>query len=90
MSLPVPPVRVSMLATVTVLAKLPRVRLSLPVPRSIEPLLIAAPRVTVSAPVPPVMVSVLETVALLVPLAKVSVSLPVPRSIEPCRQRYRA
>ncbi len=46
--------------TVRVLAKLPRVRLSLPAPRSIVPLLIAAPRVTVSAPPPPVMVSVLE------------------------------
>ena len=62
-SSPVPPVMVSVLATVTVLAKLPRVRLSLPVPRSIEALLSAAPRVTVSLPVPPVMVSVLATVA---------------------------
>ncbi len=66
-SSPVPPVSVSMLATVTVLAKLPRVRLSLPAPRSIEPLLIAVPRVMVSAPLPPVMVSVLDTVAALVP-----------------------
>ena len=64
MSLPVPPVSVSMLAMVTVLAKLPRVRLSLPAPRSIEPLLIAAPRMTVSAPVPPSRVSAFETVAL--------------------------
>jgi hypothetical protein len=64
-SLPVPAMSVLMLATVRVLAKLPRVRLSLPLPRSIEPLLIAVPRVTVSAPVPPVMVSVLSPLVFL-------------------------
>ncbi len=58
-SSPVPPVMVSMLATVAVLAKLPRVSVSLPAPRSMEPLATAAARVTVSAPVPPVRVSTL-------------------------------
>ena len=37
-SLPVPPVMVSVLATVAELAKLPRVRVSVPAPRSMEPL----------------------------------------------------
>ena len=55
----VPPVMVSMLATVAVLAKPPRVSASLPAPRSIEALAAAAVRVTVSAPVPPVTVSML-------------------------------
>ena len=58
-----PPVRVSTLVTVAVLAKLPRVSLSVPAPRSIEALEAMAPRVTVSAPVPPVMVSTLVTVS---------------------------
>ena len=53
-SSPVPPVMVSMLATVAVLAKLPRVRLSLPAPRSMLALEAPAPRVMVSLPVPPV------------------------------------
>ena len=53
MSLAVPPVMVSALATVAVLAKLPKVSTSLPAPRSMEALAAAAPRVTVSAPVPP-------------------------------------
>ena len=37
-SLPVPPVMVSVLATVAVLVKLPKVRVSPPAPRSIEAL----------------------------------------------------
>jgi tetratricopeptide (TPR) repeat protein len=47
-SLPEPPVTVSTLVTVTELVKLPRVRLSLPAPRSMEPVAMAAPRLTVS------------------------------------------
>ena len=69
-SAPVPPVMVSMLATVAVLAKLPKRQVSLPAPRSMLALDTAAPRVTVSLPVPPVMVSTLATVAELVPLAE--------------------
>ena len=37
-SAPVPPVMVSVLATVAVLAKLPKVRVSVPAPRSMEAL----------------------------------------------------
>ena len=55
-SAPAPPVMVSMFDTVAELAQLPSVRVSLPAPRSIEPALMAAPRVTVSAPEPPIRV----------------------------------
>ena len=41
-SAPVPPVMVSVLATVAVLAKLPKVSVSLPAPRSMEALAAAA------------------------------------------------
>ena len=58
-SAPVPPVMVSTLVTEAVLAKLPRVRVSLPAARSMEAAAAAAPRVMVSAPVPPVRVSTL-------------------------------
>ena len=71
-SAPVPPVMVSVLATVAVLAKLPKVRLSLPAPRSMEALTAAAPRVMVSAPVPPISVVVFLTVPVLATLARVS------------------
>ena len=74
MSAAVPPVMVSTLVTVAVLAKLPRVSVSVPAPRSTEALEAAAARVTVSAPVPPVRVSTLATVAVLATLARVSVS----------------
>ena len=59
-----PPVMVSVLATVAVFAKLPREGEGvLPAPRSIEALTkAAAPTVTVSAPAPPTMVSILAAV----------------------------
>ena len=82
-SAPVPPVTVSVLAMVAVLAKAPRVRASLPTPRSMLALATAAPNVMLSLPEPPVTVSVFETEALLVPLANISVSLPAPRSTLP-------
>ena len=45
------------LATVAALVKLPKVRVSLPPPRSMEAATAAAVRVTMSAPVPPMRVS---------------------------------
>ena len=78
----VPPVMVSTLATVAVLAKL------LKVERVVAGAEIdggcdrGGARVMVSAPVPPVSVSTLATVRVLVLLAKVSVSPPAPRSME--------
>ena len=78
-SLPLPPLMVSVLATVAALLKLPNVSLSSPVPRSIEALAAAVPRVMVSLPEPPSMVSVLAMVAELVPFARVNVSAPAPR-----------
>ncbi len=68
-SLPDPPVMVSMLLTVAVLVALARVRVSLPAPRSMEPLETAAPRVMASVPEPPIRVLVLLTVAVLPPAA---------------------
>ena len=44
------------------------------------PLVMAAPRVMVSAPVPPVMLAAFLMVPVLAPLAKVSLLAPVPRS----------
>ena len=82
-SLPVPPVMVSVLDTVALLAKLPKASVSLPVPRSIETLATAVMRLTVSAPAPPTRVSVLTTETLLPPAASVRLSLPAPRSTEP-------
>ena len=82
-SAPVPPVMVSVLDTVAVLAKLPKVSVSLPPPRSIETLATAVERVTVSAPVPPSRLSVLETEMVLPPAASVRLSLPAPRSTDP-------
>ena len=58
----------------------PRVRVSVPAPRSIGAVAMAAPRVMMSAPVPPVRVSTLLRVAVLPPLARVSLSAPAPRS----------
>ena len=78
-SAPVPPVMVSTLLTVSVLAPLARVRLSVPLPRLMVPPEIAAPRVMSSAPVPPVMVSTLVAVTVLAPLARVRLSMPAPR-----------
>ena len=46
--------------------------MSLPAPRSIEPLAMAAPRVMVSAPVPPINVVVFLTVPVLATLARIS------------------
>ena len=79
MSLPVPPVMVSIFATVAVLVPLQGQRV-VPAPRSMLALVTAAPRVMVSAPVPPIRVSTLLTVPVLPPLARVSVLLPAPRS----------
>ena len=82
-SLPVPPVMVSVLDTVAVLVKLPKLSVSLPEARSIETSMIAADRVTISASVPPSRVSVLATEIVLPPAASVRVSLPAPRSTDP-------
>ena len=71
-SLPLPPTIDAVLASVAELAKLPRMSLSAPAPRSMAALTAAAPRVTVSAPVPPVMLSILLRVAVLVPSAQPS------------------
>ena len=79
LSVPVPPVMVSVLATVAVLAKLPRVRRVAAGAEVDAGVGDRGARVTVSLPVPPMMVSTLATVAVLVPLARVSVSLPAPR-----------
>ena len=56
--------------------------MSVPAPRSIEPLVTAVPRVMVSAPVPPMRVSTLLTVPVLAPFAKVSLLAPAPRSTD--------
>ena len=82
MSVPLPPISVSTLLTVPVLAPLASVNVLLPAPRSTDMLAVSAvPSVMVSLPVPPAMVSVLATVAVLVKSPKVSVSLPAPRSM---------
>ena len=73
---------VSMLATVAVLVTLAKVSVSLPAPRSIEPLATAVPSVTVSAPVPPIRVWTLLTVPVLPPAARVSLLAPAPRSTD--------
>ena len=69
------------------LAKLPSVSVSVPSPRSTEPLETCAAKVIVSAPVPPISVSTLETEPVLAKSPSVSLSLPAPRSMlsEPVR-----
>ena len=82
-SAPVPPITNSTLEMVaTLAAKLPRVSLSVPSPRSNEPLEMAVDSVMVSAPVPPVMVSTFETEPVLVKSPSVSLSEPAARSME--------
>jgi hypothetical protein len=68
----VPPVIVSTLRTVRVLAKLPRVSVSAPAARSIAPLVRATPTVTTSAAELPVIVSTLAAVRVLAKLPSVS------------------
>ncbi len=77
-----PPISVSTLLTVPVLATLASVSVLSPAPRSTYmPTVSAVARVMESVPVPPVIVSVLATVAVLAQLPRVSVSLPAPRSM---------
>ena len=79
-SLPVPPVSVSTLATVAELVPLARVSVSLPAPRSMEPLVTAVASVMASSPVPPIRVPTLLTVPVLPLAARVSLLAPAPRS----------
>ena len=62
---------VSVLATVAVLAKLPKVRVSAPPPRSMLALVIAPVRVMVSAPAPEISVSTVLKVAVFAALPRV-------------------
>ena len=55
-SAPVPPVMVSVLETVALFVPLAKASVSLPPPRSTEPLATAVPSVMVSAPEPPMRV----------------------------------
>ena|ERR1700733_6137612 len=64
-SAPEPPVMVSVLATVAVLVKLPRVRVSLPAPKSTLALAIAPVKTMLSEPEPEVSVSTVLKVAVL-------------------------
>ena len=79
----VPPVMVSTFDTVAVLAKLPKLRVSLPTPRSNEALIACVESVIVSAAPPPTIDSTLPTVAELAKVPKVSVSKPPPKLMEP-------
>ena len=79
-SLAEPPVMVSVLATVAVLAKLPKVRVSLPAARSMDALAATAPRVTVSAADAAEQGCEFLTVPVLATLARVSLLAPAARS----------
>ena len=75
------PVRVSMPVAVRLLLPLSdNVSVSVPLAKLTTPLVMADPRVMVSAPELPVMVSELETVNVLAPLAKLRLSVPEAKS----------